>query len=332
MRKLFLLMSLLAIFAMLAACAPAAAPAAEKPAAAAKFKACLLAPGPVNDKGWNQIAYDALKQMEKELGAEIAYVELPSDPSAYEKTFRDFSAQGCKFILGHGNEFEDSAKVVSKEYPNVFYFISSSRMYAGNVIGLNTDASQGTYLFGIIAAKMGKGAGLVGGMEIPPIAETFTGFVNGAKSVDPNFKVNSMYLGNWTDAAGAKEAGIGFTKQGADFLVPNADFASSGVFQACVEANVNCFGLFGDNTAQAPKNVVANLTVNYGAGLVKIAKEVKEGTFKPTKNVEFGLKDTEVFAVIYNDKADKPVTAEVKKAVEEATKKIIAGEVNTLAK
>lgn len=359
---MFLLISLITIFAMLAACTPAAAPAAEKPAdkpaekpavekpaaekpaaekpadkpadkpaEAGKFKACLLSPGPVNDQGWNQIAYDALKRMEKELGAEISFVELGEDPGAFEKAFRDYGTQGCNFILGHGNQFEDAAKAAAKDYPKSYFFISSSRIYEGNVIGLNTDSSQPMYLLGMIAAKMGKGAGLVGGMDIPPISESFTGFINGAKSVDPNFKVNTMYLGNWTDIAAAKEAALSFTKGGVDFLAPNANIAGNGIYQACAEANVSCFGTFGDSTAQAPKNIVANYLNNYGNGIIKMAKQVKEGSFKPTKNIEFGLSDEDVLWVTFNDKADKPVTAEVKKLLDDAKKKIVAGEINTLA-
>ena len=50
---------------------------------------------------------------------------------------------------------------------------------------------------------MGQGAGVIGGMEIPPISEAITGFINGAKSVDPDFPVSSTYIGNFTDAAAA---------------------------------------------------------------------------------------------------------------------------------
>ena len=88
---------------------------------------------------------------------------------------------------------------------------------------------------GVMAAKMCKAAGFVGGMEIPPISEALTGFINGAKSVDPNFKVYSTYIGNFDDAAAAKEAALSMIAQGADCIVPDADAAGQGVFQAVVE-------------------------------------------------------------------------------------------------
>ena len=114
---------------------------------------------------------------------------------------------------------------------------------------------------GVMAAKMCKAAGFVGGMEIPPISEALTGFINGAKSVDPNFKVYSTYIGNFEDAAAAKEAALSMIAQGADCIVPDADAAGQGVYQAVVEkkdAGVKTFGVFMPATEAAPGQVLAN--------------------------------------------------------------------------
>jgi basic membrane protein A len=335
-RLVWYVLAVLLITALLAACAgqPAAPTPTPTPAPQEKpFKVGLLLPGSANDQGWNQIAYDAFKRIEKELGAEMSYVELEQSPASFEKAFRDFASQGYQMILGHGFEFQDPALAVAKDYPNTFFFISSSRIFAGNVIGLNTDSSQPFYLMGVIAAKMGKGAGLVGGMEIPPISEAFTGFINGAHSVDPNFPVSVTYIGNFTDAAAAKEAALSMIAQGADFIIPNADVAGLGVYQAVAESGpqIATFGVFGDFTDKAPQNVIGNYFADYGQGIVNVAKAIKEGTFKPTGNVEFGLKDKDVMWLTFNDKAARPVPEDVRKLVEEVTAKIAAGEIKTLA-
>lgn len=360
MKRLFRIFALLAVISMLAACSPAApapeteapkattgdttagkAPTSEAPAEAAAFKIGLLSPGPVNDQGWNQIAYDALKRMESELGAEISYVELGESPADFEKAFRDYGTRGYNMVIAHGNQFQDSAIAVAKDFPNTYFFISSSR-YNGpkegnpNVIGLNTDSSQPFYVLGVIAAKMGKGAGLVGGMDIPPISETFIGFANGVKSVNPDFKVSTTYLGNWTDVAAAKEAAISMVDGGVDFLLPNANIAGNGVYQAITEKSVWGFGTYipsdqADSFEMAPGRILANYVNDYGAGLINIAKELKEGTFKPEGNVEFGLKDTNVLYITYNDKAENPIPDDVRKLADEITQKIAGGEIKTLA-
>ncbi|RME84115.1 MAG: BMP family ABC transporter substrate-binding protein [Caldilineae bacterium] len=341
MKKLLLILPLL-LALVLAACAPPAAPAPAAPAAGGEeaaqpaeeevFKVGLLSPGSVNDEGWNSIAYHAMLRIQDELGAEMSYVELEQDPASFEKAFRDYASQGYDMILGHGFEFQDAALTVAPEYPDTYFFISSSRVFENNVIGLNTDSSQPFYLMGVIAAMMApEGAGFVGGMEIPPISEALTGFINGAHSVNPDYPVASTFIGNFTDAAAAKEAALSMIAQGARFVVPDADVAGLGVFQAVAESgpDVYTFGAFGDFTDKAPDNILGNYLADYGQGIVNIAKAVKEGTFEPTGNIEFGLANPDVMWIEFNP--NKPLPEDVMAAVEAAKQAIIAGEVNTLA-
>lgn len=337
-KYILLVLSVLAVLSFVAACAPTAPsqPAASAPAqpVEAQFKMGLLSPGSVNDQGWNTMAYNALKRVEADLGAETSYVELKQDPASYEKAFRDFAAQGYQLILGHGNEFEDAAKAAAVDYPNVQFFISSSRLTEKNVTGLNTNSDEPMYLMGFISAKMCKAAGYVGGMEIPPIAEAMTGFINGARSVDPNFMVYSTYIGNFEDAAAAKEAALSMIAQGADCIVGNADAAGQGVFQAVVEKKdlgIKTFGVFVPATDAAPGQVLTNYVADYGQGVVNLAREVKEGTFKGGVNHTFGFNMPDVMKLEYVETATTPVPQDVREAVEAVKKQIVAGEVNTLA-
>ena len=51
--------------------------ALQGPARADEFKMGLLVPGSIGEEGWSRIGYDALKRVEKELGAKVGHVELP---------------------------------------------------------------------------------------------------------------------------------------------------------------------------------------------------------------------------------------------------------------
>ena len=158
---------------------------------------------------------------------------------------------------------------------------------------------------------MCKAAGFVGGMEIPPISEALTGFINGAKSVDPNFKVYSTYIGNFEDAAAAKEAALSMIAQGADCIVPDADAAGQGVFQAVVEKKdqgAKTFGVFMPATEAAPGQVLANYVSDYGQGVVNLAKQVKEGTFKGGENVHVRLRHARRDQVRVRPDVDDPGT------------------------
>jgi basic membrane protein A len=297
------------------------------------FKMGLLVPGSVAEEGWNRIAYDALKRVEKELGAQISYVELPDNPAAFEKAFRDYASHGYQVVLGHGFQFQDAALATAEDFPETVFLVSSSYVHEGNVIGLNTDASQPFYLMGMIAAKMGKGAGLIGGMEIPPIAHAFEGFRKGAESVNPDFPVSTVFINSFTDASAAKEAAVSMMSQGADFVVPNANAAGLGVIQATQEAGTQSgtFSVYSDYTEVAPKNILGTFIADYGQGIVRIVSGIRDGTV-PQSNVDFGLKDKDVIKFTFNDEAARSVPQDLRKHLEEVSAKIVAGEIQTHAK
>lgn len=301
--------------------------------AADQFKMGLLVPGSVSEEGWNRIGYNALKGVEKQLGAKISYVELQQNPASFEKAFRDYASQGYNVVLGHGFEFQDAALNVAPDYPDTVFLISSSYIHEDNVIGLNTDTSQPFYLMGVIAAIMGKKAGLVGGMEIPPIQQAFEGFQNGVKSIKPDFPVSEVYIGNFTDTAAAKEAALSMIEQGADFIVPNASGATVGGYQAIAESgpDVGTFSIFSDYTEVAPKNILGLYVADYAQGVVRIVKNIRDGKV-PQSNVDFGLADEDVMQFTYSDKAAHPVPEDVRKKVEQVKADIIAGKVQTRKK
>lgn len=293
------------------------------------FRMGLLVPGSVSEEGWNRIAYDALKRVETELDARVSYVELHDNPATFETAFRNYASQGYDLVLGHGFQFEDAALTVAPDYPDTTFLISSSHIHDGNVVGLDTDSSQPFYLMGILAAMTGDAAGLVGGMEIPPIHDAFEGFRLGAASVSPDFRMSEIYIGSFTDISAAKEAALSLVAQGADFLVPNANAAGLGVIQAAKESNVGTFSVYSDHRAVARKNILGVYVADYGQGIVRIASEVKDGSFAPASNIVFGLRDTDVMHFELNPEAEPAVPETVRAAIDAARAQIIAGDIRT---
>lgn len=298
-------------------------------AAADAFRMGLLVPGSVAEEGWNRIAYDALKRVETELGAEVSFVELPDNPATFETAFRTYAREGFDLVLGHGIQFEEAALTVAPEYPDTVFLLSSSHVFEDNVVGLDTDSSQPFYLMGVIAGMTGTAAGLVGDMDIPPIRESFEGFRNGAASVNPDYKVSEILIGTIADSSAAKEAALSLVAQGADFLAQNTNAAGLGVIQAAKEADVGTFSVFSDYSDVAPRNILGVYVADYAQGIVRIASEVKEGRFAPEGNIIFGLKDADVMRFSLNEQAGARLTPEVRAAVDAARAGIVAGEIRT---
>jgi len=299
MKKCFLL---LLIFA---ACAkpetPAAPPSSQAPVTKPAMKVGLLTPGSVNDNGWNAIAYEGLQRIQKELGAEISHQETKT-PAEFEEGFRSYGAKNFNLAFGHGFEFQDAAMKAGKQYPNTVFITTSGSSIAPNVAPMVFELEQATYLLGIIAAresKTGK-AGVVGGIKLPSIESTFTAFKAGAHSVNPKFEVKEIYTGNFDDLGDARVATLSLINAGADFVFHQANEAGRGVFQACTERKVHCFGSNKNQNDLAPDVIVASAVLDVPAAFVRMATVVRDHQFKP--EVQYLGMNEGIVTLAWNDK------------------------------
>ena len=294
------------------------------------FKVALLLPASITDGGWNALAYDGLKAVEKQLGAEISHVESRT-PTDQEAHFRDYALDSYQLIFGHGFEYQDPAKSVAPDFPETVFITSTGSTVTENISPMVFGVEEPVYLLGIIAGSMTQTnkIGIVGGQNIPAINSTFFAFENGVKSVNPDAEVRRSYVGNWEDIGKGKELALAQINEGIDFIYPNADVASLGVFQAVEIAQFNgkavyTFGMYRDQSEVSPTTILANAIVTPKVFL-HIAKGVMEETFEPQLHL-FTMATDEAITFVYNPTLKDKVPQAVQKAVENAKSQIIAGE------
>lgn len=300
-------------------------PEPEKPAEK-PFRVGLLTPGSINDGGWNAIAWEGMERIKNELGAEISHQETKSPPEMIEG-FRAYGAKGFDLAFGHGFEFQDAAKQAGSQYPNTKYVTTSGSTIAANVAPMRFQIEEATYILGVIAAresKTGK-AGLVGGINVPSIESSFVAFKAGAQSVDPKFEVKEIYTGNFDDLGAAKLATLSLINAGVDFVFHQANEAGRGVFQACSERKIRCFGANKNQAELAPDVILASAVVDIPKAYMTTATIVKEGRFKPEIQ-HFGLNDGTV-RIEWNDALKSSVKPETIAEVDRLTEEIKAGRV-----
>jgi basic membrane protein A and related proteins len=296
------------------------------PAAAASkpFRVGLLTPGSIQDGGWNAIAWEGMERIKSELGAELSHQETKT-PAEFEEGFRSYGAKGFDLAFGHGFEFQEAAKKAGAEFPKTIFITTSGDTIAANVAPMRFRIEEATYLLGVIAAresKTGK-AGLVGGINIPSIASSFLAFKAGAQSVNPKFEVKEIYTGNFDDLGAAKVATLSLINAGCDFIFHQANEAGRGVFEACRERKIRCFGANKNQTELAPEVIVASAVVDVPGAYVQMAKIVKEGRFKPEVQF-FGTSDGTI-RVEWNDALKAQLKPETVAEVEKLTNDIKAG-------
>ncbi|MEW6307610.1 MAG: BMP family protein [Bacillota bacterium] len=309
--------------ALLAGCQP------KKPQT---FKVAGLFPGPITDGGWSSTGYGVLKHLEKELGAEVAYMENVA-PGDMREALRDFAKRGFNFIYGHSFEFQDPIMDVAKEYPKVFFSSSGGLKFAANYFPMELCGEQAAYVQGIIAAMLSKTgrAGMIGSKNIPSIHKTFVGFRAGAQSVNPSFRVDITYVGAHDDVSGGYEAAMAHINNGADFLFENANATGLGAIQAAKEKGVYIFAGMADKTHLAPEAVLANNMIHINAAYLLLAKNVKEGKLG-TPGVAFMGFAQNAVELRWNPALKAKVPANVLAAAEKAIEDIKAGKIRVPTK
>jgi basic membrane protein A and related proteins len=294
------------------------------------FKVALLTPGSISDAGWNALAYEGLKRIEKELEVTGSHVESKT-PSQWEEHFRFYASQGYPLVFGHGFEYQEPAKAVAPDFPKTTFITTSGTTVTENIGSILFEVEEAAYLLGVISGTMTKTGkiGLVGGMNIPPINSSFVAFEGGAKSVKPDIKISRAYVGDWENIGKAKELTLSQIGEGADFIFQNADAAGRGVFHA-VEASrqagkdVYAYGIIGNQNNIAPDAILASAVIDTKA-FVHVAGLVKNGTYKPTV-MRLGMAEDEMVKVVYNPKLKDRIPPELQATVDALREKILAGE------
>lgn len=284
--------------------------------------ACLI-PESINDGGWSAGAYYGLLKIEEVFGAEISYTENV-ELSDHDEVFRMYAVQGYDIIFAHGNEFADSAARVAPEFPDVQFCVTASiAMEESNLSSVNTDNAQQGFIEGVVAATITKSdvVGIIGGMDIPSISDSVIGFELGAKYVNPDVRVISTYVGDFMDAARAKEIATSMIDEGADVLMHNAGPAGNGLFEACEDAGVYALGSIVDQAEVAPDTIVTSGIADMPMAF-KVFTDMYLANGSPiATSVALGIKENTVYLAPYHDFEDV-LTAEQKDSISQVVEDI----------
>jgi len=138
--------------------------------------------GGVDDKGFNQAAYEGLLQAQSELGVAVEYLESQGDAD-YDPNLQSFIDKGCDVIITVGFLLADATKKYAEANPDVAFAIVDSPTSAANVQGLTFAANEGAFLTGYLSAAMSETGvvGTYGGINIPPVTVWMQGFALGFK-------------------------------------------------------------------------------------------------------------------------------------------------------
>ena len=191
--------------------------------------------GGVDDKGFNQIAYEGLLQAADSLGVTTEVLESVSDAD-YAPNLQSFIDKGCNVIVTVGFLLADATKVAAEANPTVQFAIVDSNTSAANVQGLTFATDQPSFLAGYMAAATTKTGivGTFGGINIPPVSIFMQGFAKGVEYYNAQkgasvkvlgwdmAKQDGTFAGNFNSLDDGRNIAKSQSDEGADIIFPVA--------------------------------------------------------------------------------------------------------------
>jgi basic membrane protein A len=162
--------------------------------------------GEVDDKSFNQSAWEGVQQAGEELDAVVNYVET-KDAKDYMANMQLFIDKGYDVIVTVGYAMGTATAEAAAANPDVL-FIGVDQGQWGDVLpnlaGLIFHEDQSGYLAGVLAASMTQTntiAAVLGTDLIPPVVAFKEGYEAGARSVNPDINIISTYHPGGLDVA-----------------------------------------------------------------------------------------------------------------------------------
>jgi basic membrane protein A len=291
--------------------------------------------GRVNDRSFNQSAWEGVQQAGEELNAEVKYIET-TDAKDYENNIKQFVDEGYDIIVTVGFALGDATIKMAKENPKInFIGVDQGQSETlANLTGLVFHEDQSGYLAGVLAASLTKSgtiAAVLGTDLVPPVVAFNEGYVAGAKSVKPDIKVISTYHpGEISQAFVDPEWGAATAAQaidqGADVIFGAGGMTGNGALEeTATHAGLYCIGVDSDQWETVPGAqpcLVSSAMKMITPGVVELAKMAKDGKF-PGGNY-YGAAGL----APYHD-FDSKIPADVKSEIERVDKGLKDGSIST---
>jgi len=294
--------------------------------------------GKVDDKSFNQSAWEAVQQAEKELGAHIKYIET-QDSKDYEKNIGQFGDASYDVIVTVGFGLGEATVAAAPNYPDSLFIGVDQFQTPGaevpNVVGLNFPEDQSGFLAGVLAAMMtktGKIGAVLGTDAVPPVWRFGEGYRAGAAYIDPAVEVTTVYHNDvgfdktFLDPEWGKTTAISMIDKGVDVVFGAGGKTGNGALQGAAEKGVFAIGVDTDQYYTVPECQEVMLTSAMKLitpGTFDLLKLAKEGNFPPGGNYygKAGLAP-------YHDCSDQ-VPAEVDAKVQEVAEALDNGTLQT---
>ena len=305
------------------------------------FKAALVTDvGGVDDKSFNQSAWEGLQSWGEEHGLEQGngYDYAQSDADAdYLPNLTRLVREEYDLIYGIGYKLEDAIGQIAEQNPDNHFAIVDSVVEAPNVASINFADNESSFLAGVVAAHKTNTdkLGFIGGVESDIITAFEVGFRAGAKSVNPDIDINVQYAGAFDAADDGKLIASSMYNEDRDIIFHASGATGNGLFAQAKDIKKNdpdreiwAIGVDRDQHEEGQigdDNItLTSVLKRVDNAVVEVTNQAMNGEFPGGEMLELGLADEAVGLSTTNEEA---MTQDLIDIAEEWKEKIINGEV-----
>ena len=239
--------------------------------------------GGINDKSFNQTAWEGLKALaEEDPSFEVNYLESKTDAD-YQTNINTFLDEEYDLIICVGYMLADATREAALANPEQKFAIIDDATNADleNVACLMFAQEQASYLVGLVAGSVTetKTVGYVQGMVSDSMNLFGIGYITGVLEACPEATVLQYNANSFADIAGGSAAAKDMITKGADVIYHAAGGTGNGVISTCDEEGIWAIGVDTDQAPLAPEHVITSAMKRVDTASQDVSKSVKDGSF-----------------------------------------------------
>ena len=290
--------------------------------------------GGLDDRSFNQSAYEGLKRAESELGAEIRALTSKSNAD-YVPNLTTLARQQFDLVIGVGFLMGESMEKVANAFPETTFAIidypqAIMKSKPKNVTGLLFKEAEAGYLVGYMAGLYVKDKGgdqmisAVGGQQVPAVDAYIAGYQEGAAAANPDVKVTYGYSQDFVAQAKCKEIGLNQIAEGSQVVFAVAGGCGLGALDAAKEKGMQGIGVDADQ-GYLGDYIMTSALKKVDVAAFTAAQQVQEGSFPAGSDEVFDAKNEGVGYGKTNSEGSKYTDQ-----VDEQLQKISSGEITDI--
>lgn len=274
--------------------------------------------GTIDDKSFNQGAWEGLKKYAEENGISYKYYQPQEGTTdSYIETIGLAIEGGAKLVVCPGFLFEEPVYTVQKQYPDVHFILMDGEPHdadynyetAENVMPILFQEDQAGYLAGYAVVKDGyTKLGFMGGMAVPAVIRYGYGFVQGADAaaqelgVDVEMMYN--YTGNFSATPEAQAMAASWYQNGTEVIFGCGGQVGNSVMAAAEEAGAKVVGVDVDQSSESD-TIITSAMKKLSVSVYDGIKAYYDGSFPGGKTTVFTAENDGVGLPMETSKFEK---------------------------